>query len=327
MRFHGVVLAIRRWATRVEHRVRDVLYALPAPPIARELGLLAARTVKAFGRDDGSHMAAGMAYYVIFSIFPLLLGVLAIGGLIFGSEEAQVRLFDFLAEQFPGIADNPALQENIESLVRVRGALGLVSLLALFWSGSAVFGALHRTMNRVWGAVEPRAFPVRKGREVLMALGVGLVFFVSIAMSAIQGTVVDQLHVLSVPEGVIAIWRTSLVTALALLLNTVVFTFIYRFVPNTSVSISHVLPAALLAAGGFELSKYLFVWYLGSYATYDLVYGSISAVVVLMLWSYLASNILVFCGEVAHTYGWMRDNGELRFRDGLLPVKGGLRPL
>ena len=327
MRLHGLVLAIRRCATRVEHKVRDVLYALPAPPIVREFGLLTARTAKAFGRDDGSHMAAGIAYYAIFSIFPLLLGVLALGGLIFGSEEAQVRLFDFLAEQFPGIADNPALQENIESLVRVRGALGAVSLLALFWSGSAVFGALHRTMNRVWGAVEPRAFPVRKGREVLMALGVGLVFFVSIAMSTIQGTVVDQLHVLNVPERIIAIWRTGIVTALALLLNTAVFTFIYRFVPNTSVSMSHVLPAALLAAGGFELSKYAFVWYLGSFATYDLVYGSISAVVVLMLWSYVASNILVFCGEVAHTYGWMRDNGELRFRDGLLPVRGGLRPM
>jgi hypothetical protein len=103
MRFHELVLSIRRCVTRVKRRFQDVLYALPAPPIARELGLLAVRTVKAFGRDDGSHMAAGMAYYVIFSIFPLLLGVLAIGGLIYGSEEAPNGYSTLWQSSFPAL--------------------------------------------------------------------------------------------------------------------------------------------------------------------------------------------------------------------------------
>jgi len=96
-------------------------------------------------------MAAGGAYYAVFSLFLLVLGSIAVASFFVGSEEAQSRLVSFLAEQVPGLS--AFLKDNVSGVVRARGAISIVSLVGLFCSGRAVLGAVHRVVNRAWGSL------------------------------------------------------------------------------------------------------------------------------------------------------------------------------
>jgi len=115
-------------------------------------------------------MAAGVSYYGILSVFPLILGLLAILGLFLPSETVQQVLFDLFRDIFPGSID--WLEESIETLIRLRGPIGIVGLIGLIWAGSAFFGAVSRAINRTWGVQKDRPYHLRKLRDLSMVLGI-----------------------------------------------------------------------------------------------------------------------------------------------------------
>ena len=307
-------------------RVREWAYGLPMPPIVRMLGELVWRTAHNFSRNEGAHMAAGMAYYTIFSLFPLALGAIALTGFFASSEEAQLRLFEFLDGQVPGLGGSTALRENIQGLVQARGALSTVSVLMLFVAGRVIFGALHRILNKAWRVSEPRHFLVQQVRELGMALGVGMVLLGSVFLSTFGQVVAQGPGLLRIRVELIQWAWASLFALVPFFLSTAMFVLVYRFVPNAKVHWRHVVPAALLTGALFEASKVSFVIYLDKFAAFDRVYGSISAIVVLMLWAYVASLILVAGAEVASELARSEEEGRVRWRGSLRPVKGGLRP-
>jgi len=311
---------------RLGHGLRLWAYGLPAPRLARMLADLGWRAVRNFGRNDGSLMAAGMAYYTVFSLFPLALGAIFVGSFFVSSEQAQIRLFEFLDDQFPGVGDSEILRENIQGLVQARIGLGLVSIVGLFWAGRAVFGALHRTLNRAWRVAEPRHFLIQQVRQILMALGVGLAFLASVFISTFGQVVAEGPGFLGVKVDFLVWAWATLFGLVPLFLSTGVFMLLYRFVPNARVRWRQVVPGALLAGVLFEVSKFVFVLYLDNFASFDRIYGSISAMVVLLLWAYVASIILVIGAEVASEYGRSQEGGQLRFHGNLRFIKGGFRP-
>jgi membrane protein len=82
----------------------------------------------------------------------------------------------------------------------------------------------------------------------------------------------------------------------------VIFFLVYRFVPNRRMHWRYVWPGALVATVLFESAKGLFIWYLENFATHDLVYGSLTSVIVLLLWAYVSSLILILGAEVSYEY-------------------------
>ena len=107
---------------------------------------LAKETVRGFQADECAYVAAGIAYYAIFSVFPLLLGLIAILGLVLEPAEVQPRLIDLAAQAFP--SSRELVARNVEGVVASRQTLGIVSLVGLLWSGTAIFGAIRRSLNR-----------------------------------------------------------------------------------------------------------------------------------------------------------------------------------
>jgi len=82
----------------------------------------------------------------------------------------------------------------------------------------------------------------------------------------------------------------------------VVFLFLYRFVPNTQVSWRDVWMGALVAAICFEITKSAFVWFVGNFSYYNLVYGPVGTVIALLVWTYMSALILLFCAELTSVY-------------------------
>ena len=89
---------------KIKDSTVKAIYNLKSPSILRSLFDLTVRSTKKFAKDDGGYLAAGMSYYIFFSVFPFLLGLLAFLGIFFGSDKATEQVKDVLERQLPGIA-------------------------------------------------------------------------------------------------------------------------------------------------------------------------------------------------------------------------------
>ena len=268
---------------------------------------LAKATYKEFLDDDCMHMAAGIAYYALFSIFPLLLGIIAIVGVVLEPGTLQGAVLDYATEIFPGSRE--LVSTNVEGIVSSRGTLGLLSFLGLLWSGMAIFAAIRRSLNRAWDIEQERPFWRQKLVELAMMVGVGLILMTSIVVTAFFRIL---LGLNSEAAAGIATPLATLGSFMPLLLDFVVFAAIYRFVPNTPAVWSDVWPGAVLAAVLFEGGKHLFLWYMTNFADYSLVYGSLASVIAFLFWSYISAIILLLGAEVAAEYSRLPHRREAR---------------
>jgi membrane protein len=270
------------------------------PPV-----VLVWRVIREMGHDDAPHLAAGIAYYSIFSLFPLLLGLLAIIGIVMNSESQQQSFLNFVSQNLPGASG--FVRRNVEGIVRFRGTLGTVSIVGLLWSASAVFGAITRAVNRAWDVHQDRPFYISKPRQLGMALSVLVLFVISTSISsAIQLVTGAELGLPGqrfLAELGAGRWALRV---LSWVLSFGIFLLIYRFVPNRKTYWRHVWLGAVVAATLFEVGKGLFVWYLGQFTNYNQVYGSLASVIVLLLWLYLSSLFLILGAEISSEYQKLR---------------------
>lgn len=267
---------------------------------------LMVRTVKELSDDDGTHMAAGVAYYAILSLFPLAIGLIFVLSFILESDTAEAELLEFFQTYLPGAS--ATLGDNIKAVEGVRGFLGALSVVGMFWSASAAFGAISRAVNRAWDVHQDPPFYINKLRHLIMAMSVGLLFLMSIGITT-------ALHVLAGVD-VPGIGRLTFLDhdglrvvsrLLPFVFTLMIFLMIYKFVPNTTTHWRYVLPGAVLAAAFFEVGKNLFVHYLDNYVDYDKVYGSMGSIIALLVWTYISALVLIIGAEFSSEYGRMRE--------------------
>lgn len=267
--------------------------------------LLAWRVFVGMRRDDATHLAAGIAYFALFSLFPLLLGFVAVLGIILNSEATQQSFVAFVTDNLPGMEEY--VVANLDETVRFREAFGIGAICTMLWLGTAVFGAVSRAVNRAWGIRRDRPFyiakPVQLGMIVIVA---GLFVLSTAATSFIQ--LFDE-------AGLGAPWPGFLLRlgleqlALYLVswaLTLTIFLLIYRFLPNCKTYWRYIWTGAVVAAVAFEGLKFLFVWYLDNVAVYTLVYGSLASVIALLFWAYLSAMILMLGAEICVEYERLR---------------------
>ena len=275
-------------------RLRDKQARISARLLKVPAIQLIVRTVRELGNDDGSHMAAGVAYYAFLSLFPLMLGLIALLSLFLESDRVNDELFDFFGTYLPAATE---LEENIDGIRNQRGALGILSILGLFWTSSAVFGAISRAVNRAWDVHQDRPFYIAKTRQLAMAGGVGVLFLLSMSTT----TALQFLGGILENAGVNAVTRI-----LPFFFTLAIFLAIYKFIPNTKTFWRYIWPGALLAAVLFEAGKNIFVYYLDNFSNPELVYGSLGSVIALLGWIYISAFILILGAEFASEYGRMR---------------------
>jgi len=266
------------------------------------------RVFKELGDDDAAHLSAGVAYYSVFSVFPLLLGLLAISGTVFTSITLQEQFLDYVTESMPGSKE--FVSKNIEELVRFRGALGIGAILGLLWSGSSAFGAMSRAINRAWDVDKDRPFYVAKTLHIIIALGVGILFLLSSFASVAIELLSNYSRDLGLPGHEFFLdfgLGNLMLKAVPWSITLAVFLLLYRFVPNCKTYWRYVWTGAVVAAILFEASKGIFMWYLVNVANYELIYGSVASMMVLLFWAYVSAFILILGAEISSEYGRMRN--------------------
>lgn len=251
-------------------------------------------TFQRFIKARAPEAAAGLAYYAIFSLFPLLLVLVAISSHFLAREFDQQQLLDYALNVIP--VSREILSSNIALVLRLRGAFSIIGLVALLWSSTGYFSILIKNINHAWPEAELPNFVGMR----LIALGIvaciGVLFFLSLVTT----TLLDFL----------AQYRTSIWGAIffyemppwSFLSNLLPFIFrlllfwgLYFWIPNTKVRRGAAFWGALFTAITWELITNIFTWVLSSgFARYELIYGSLGAIVALMFWIYMTSWIIIF---------------------------------
>lgn len=250
--------------------------------------------IRRYNRVRAGEGAASIAFFTIFSLFPLLLVLVAIGSFILESEEVQKQVLDLVRLTVP-ISPELVLN-NIERVLAERGTVGIIGLIGLAWSASGVLTTLVRNIDRAWPIAKPRNFVQNR----LVALGMIAALIAMLGISSLTNTILTILQGFEVPLFADDPFWRIVTGVLPFLFAFLIFLGIFRWVPNTFVPWKSAFWAALIAAIAFEITSSIFSWYVQSgWAQYNLIYGSLGTIVALMFWIYLNCLIVLFCAHLS----------------------------
>lgn len=248
---------------------------------------------------DGRDTAAAIAFYAFFALFPLLLVALSVAGFLFDSATAQARLTDILDRSLPGGA--ALVSRQVAAVIAARGALGAIGVFGLIWSASGAMGAAGRAVNRSLGTEHSRSAFKTKLRQLgltaLVSLGVSASVLLSGVAEALAVADLEALESLGLNSGLPG-RIAGFLAAVCVTLGT--FALLYRTLPLAPLRWLDVLPGAIVATVLFEIGKSGFILYL-AIANYEAVYGSLSAIIVLMIWLVVSAWVFVVGAEYNST--------------------------
>lgn len=238
--------------------------------------------------------AASIAFFSFLSLFPLLLGLMAIAGAVLESAALRDQILVWVQEFFPVGAD--LVTESIESLVSLRGAAGAVSVILLFWSGRKLVGAKSRGINRTLGLKPDHAAIWSPLRDFVLAILIAVLMLFTAAIAPLANVLDDMpFEILESNALSFAADRLLGIAATAALIGVS-----YTLLPYRRPAWSRVWPGLLAATGLVELGKQLFVFYVDRASSFDTVYGPISSIIVLMLWLYYFSRVVLFGAAIIY---------------------------
>ena len=282
--------------------------------IDQQLGgipLLLKRTFDAYNAHDGTFLAAALAYYFFFTLFPLVHALIALGSYFFEGTQAREAIIGAISQVLPVFEETIASVVN--QVLEQRGAIGLLSALGLVYAGSGLFGVLLAAVNRVWHCPAGRPSYVQRLLALALVLALGLVFFLaSMATTAFEtlqriGAEVTGLRVQDLAR---------FFDALSILLSTAstigLFLVLYWKLPATRVVFADAWPAAVAAGLTWAAARQLYAFYVALFTNYTLVYGSLAAIIGLLAWFYLTGVIILLGAELSAQIAERRGRGPSR---------------
>ncbi|MFC2949573.1 YihY/virulence factor BrkB family protein [Virgibacillus sediminis] len=242
--------------------------------------------------EDVFGLAAQLAYFFLLSLFPFLLFLLnLIGYLPIDVQMVIGMIGDYAPDQITEL-----INTNINDLLNdSNGGLLSIGLLGTLWAASNAINALTRSFNRAYGVDENRSFFV--ARLIAIVLTVAMVSVICIALllpvfGRMIGVYIFSLFGLS--EGFLAVWETlRYVVSSAIFF--IVFLSLYKLAPNKRIYFKNAIWGALFATILWQLVSLGFSAYVNNMGNYSATYGSLGAVIVLMIWFYI-SGIIIMAG-------------------------------
>ena len=261
--------------------------------------------VREFLHKNCQYLAAAISFYALFSMFPLGLAVITALGFLIGPESKESDISQQIAGVLP--ISSELIGSTMEGIVSARTITGIASFLGLVWASSAVFGAVRKGINTAWGVTTPRPFLRERLIDIALVLGAGMLVLIVLFTAPIIEVIRGMVELFAV-EGELPgdlVWGiiAQLVSPVLIFLS---FMTLYRWIPNANIRIIYVLPGAFLASLIFIAAQMGFIWYIGKFSVYNVVYGSIGALMALLAWIYISAIILLFGAQLTsmfHAYG------------------------
>lgn len=260
------------------------------------------RTLDAWSEDKAFRLAAALAYYSVFSVVPFVILIIGVASLVFGAEAAQQEVVDEIKSTVgEPVADS--LQQMLAKGHQTGWGAGFTILgcITLLFGATGVFVQLQDALNTVWkvapkpdrgflGVVRDRLF------SLTIVFGTGFLLLISLVLTAALAALNASFS--QVLPGGALVWQVinQLVTLIVIAL---MFAMIFRYMPDAKVAWRDVWSGALLTAVLFSLGKFIMGWYLGREGVGS-EFGAGGSLVVILMWVYYASLILLFGAEFTH---------------------------
>jgi membrane protein len=254
------------------------------------------RTVTEFRDDNLTDWAAALTYYGVLAIFPALIVLVSVLGLI--GESATQPLIDNLGSVAPGPAQE-IFTSAIRNIQGSQGAAGLafvVGLVIAIWSASGYVAAFMRASNAIYDMGEGRpiwkTLPVRVGLTVLLMV---MTAVSAIAVTLSGGLAQEAGNLIGVGETAVDIWNLAKWPVLLLLVS-LMFAVLYWAAPNVKQpGFRWITPGGLLAVLGWVIASVAFAFYVSNFASYNKTYGALAGPIVFLVWLWI-SNLVILLG-------------------------------
>lgn len=253
------------------------------------------RLYKKINDDDILGNAAQVAFYFSFALFPLLLFLISLFGIILTkADDLRGELFLYLQQIMPTSAFD-LVQTTLEEVTEnSSGGKLTIGILITLWSASAGIDNLRGALNEVYNLKETRSWWKTKLLAVLLTLGIGVLIFLALGLVFYGTQLLDYILPIDSPYVLMPLrW----IIVLSVLILT--FALIYNFAPNhDAFDWKWITPGAVIGIILWLLSSGVFRVYLQYFDSYAKTYGSLGAVIILLLWLYLTAMVILIGGAI-----------------------------
>ena len=254
------------------------------------------RTVKEFKEDNLTDWAAALTYYGVLAIFPALIVLVSILGLV--GDSATQPLIDNLGTVAPGPAKEIFTNalKNLQGDQGAAGVLFIIGLLGALWSASGYVAAFMRASNSIYDMEEGR--PVWKTLPVRVGLTIVLLTLLAVTTIAVvlTGGLAEKVgDLIGLGSTAVTVWNIAKWPVLLLVVS-FMFALLYWAAPNVKQpGFRWVSPGGILAVVGWLIASGAFAFYVGNFGSYNKTYGALGGVVVFLVWLWI-SNIMILLG-------------------------------
>lgn len=257
------------------------------------------RTFKEYKADGLTDLAAALTYYGVLAIFPMLIVLVSLLGLI--GHSATQPLIENLGKVAPGPAKEifTSAIQNIQKSKGAAGILVIVGLAGALWSASSYIAAFMRASNVIWDVEEGR--PIWK--TIPVRLVVTLITVLLLTLSAIAvvftGSLAKQLgSVIGVSSGAVTIWDIAKWPVMILFVS-LMLSILYYASPNVrQPGIRWVTPGGFFAVLLWIIASAAFAFYVASFSSYNKTYGALGGIVAFLVWLWITNVVILLGAEL-----------------------------
>jgi len=240
--------------------------------------------------------SAQMSYFFILSLFPFLIFLVSLIG-FFSIDDTWV--VSNLTNMIPKEAAQIIL-DYIKELASAGTSVISVSIIATLWTASKAINALMRALNIVYEVRESRGYFTIRFLGMFYTILFALAIVLALVLPSMGRDFFDLLiRYVKIPQGFIDMFTSLRWTGVLLFLGFVIGTT-HVILPNTKISVKTALPGTIFSLLGWIILSFGFSYFVQNFGRFTIVYGSLTAVIVLMIWMYMSSIILMFGGEINH---------------------------
>ena len=275
----------------------------------KKIWKLLKQAVKEWQQDKVPILAAALAYYMVFSVAPIVIIVIAVLGFIVGESVARQEVIEQMEGLIGADAANSVrvvIQNQFKPSSNIIATV--IATLTVIFGATTVVVQLKQALNMIWDvAVKPgqgvKGFVKTRILSILMVMGIGLILLLSLILSAVLAGV-DRLleQYLSVPS---IVWSLA-DNIISVILMTLLFGQIYRVLPDVEIAWKDVVVGSVITAVLFTLGKAGISLYLGN-SSVGSAYGAAGSLVIFLMWVFYSAQIFLFGAELtkvwARTYG------------------------
>lgn len=255
------------------------------------LKAILSESLRNFREDDGFTLAAALSYYAILSLIPLTMIVVSVFGHFVGDSESTLRsIINLVSETIPYLS--PAFLKNLSSLIQRKVTGGWLGAGVLFLVASVLFSNLEKVLDKIFESTRKRNFFHSKLLSVFFIFLIALLFFVPTMLRNLD----HLFFLLKVPLAMESAMQGSLFFFLVAWSS---FVIVLAIVPKHQVEPRLNCLGATVFALLLLAARFIFRWYAAfSLDRLHLVYGSLTAVILIILWIFYLMNLFIFCAEL-----------------------------